>query len=528
MIIKPGVTSEGFRTAVRDYTEPSVVEELAAKSYDADACTVLVLLDTNKGHLHIIDDGIGFDKESFEQLAVLGAGAKRDIPFSKGKRHYLGSYGYGLKSTLNIATQVRVLSISEEGQLEATIDWTRLDDSLKSDFPGFPVETTNRKKRHATGTRITLVLKNPTSKDHLEAFGGVLSNLPSDGGEFKCYFGLYSAAASRVGSIEKNFADLKPACKKLEKANLVSLAESTLNADLSECEVLDATDKEDKKVSAKFFFAGIHQGKVKSLKPGLRGIYVRIHGRLLKQSFTERKYTYNISKWVKFENGLRVELSIDWLRDQVSLSREGIRFSNAKLEEDFRALLTRLVSRFIQPELKKLQQKKEREAASKYQQRMELGNKRVKEDKSITVPGLSGGFHFRPETDGELALVLGQREVLQKINKSFKLIDYNDQAPFDCLIYDVSKRAFIPTELEPSLIEFLEHRDCDDIGQIVTWTRGKWRIGALKKGHGAFFKLVAADHSDRGWYKLLEYRTRKAKAPKRDFPVVALDELLEC
>jgi len=528
MIIKPGITSEGFRTAVRDYTELTVVEELAANSYDADACTVLVLLDTNKGHLHIIDDGIGFNKESFEQLAVLGAGDKRNIPYSKGKRHYLGSYGYGLKSTLNIATQVRVLSISEEGQLEATIDWTRLDDSLKSDFPGFPVEITKRRKRRATGTKITLVLKNPTSKDHLEEFGSVLSNLPSDGGDFKCYYGLYSAVVSRLAPIERDFAELKPVCKKLEKVDLVSLAESTFNADLSECEVTDIADKEDKKVGAKFFFAGIHQGKVKSLKPGLRGIYVRIHGRLLKQSFTDRKYTYNISKWVKFENGLRVELAIDWLRDQVSLSREGIRFSNAKLEEDFRTLLTRLVSRFIQPELKKLQQKKEREAAYKDQQRTELGKKRIVGDKSITVPGLSGGFHFRPETDGEVALVVAQREVLQKINKSFRLIDYNDQAPFDCLIYDTAKRAFIPTELEPTLIEFLEHRDCDDIGQIVTWTRGKWRIGALKKGHGAYFKLVPADHSGRGWYKLLEYRSRKAKTPKRDYPVVALDELLKC
>jgi hypothetical protein len=528
MIIKPGITSEGFRTAVRDYTELTVVEELAANSYDADACTVLVLLDTSKGHLHIIDDGIGFNKESFEQLAVLGAGDKRNIPYSKGKRHYLGSYGYGLKSTLNIATQVRILSISEEGELEATIDWMRLDDSLKSDFPGFPVEMTKRRKKRATGTKITLVLKNPTSKDHLEEFGGVLANLPSDGGEFKCYYGLNSTVAHRLGSIERNFGELKPICRKLERADQVSLAESTLNADLSACEVIDIADKEDKKVGAKFFFAGIRQGKVRSLKPGLRGIYVRIHGRLLKQSFTDRKYTYNISKWVKFENGLRVELSVDWLRDQVSLSREGIRFSNAKLEEDFRSLLTRLVSRFIQPELKKLQQKKEREAAYKDQQRTELGEKRVHGDRSIMVPGLSGGFQFKPETDGELALILAQREILLKINKSFKLIDYNDQAPFDCLIYDTAKRTFIPTELEPTLVEFLEHRDCEGIGQIVTWTRGKWRIGALKKGHGAHFRLVAADHSGRGRYKLLEYRTRTAKTPKRDCPIIVLDELLKC
>jgi len=44
--VKPKITAKGFRTAVRDYTEAIVVEELAANSYDADATTVLILLDT--------------------------------------------------------------------------------------------------------------------------------------------------------------------------------------------------------------------------------------------------------------------------------------------------------------------------------------------------------------------------------------------------------------------------------------------------------------------------------------------------
>src|SRR6266446_1765796 len=103
MLIKPGITSDGFRTAVRDYTEPTVVEELAANSYDADASTVVVLLDADQGLLYIYDDGIGFTKDSFSGIATLGSGNKKDIPYSQGHRHYLGSYGYGLKSTLNVA-----------------------------------------------------------------------------------------------------------------------------------------------------------------------------------------------------------------------------------------------------------------------------------------------------------------------------------------------------------------------------------------------------------------------------------------
>jgi signal transduction histidine kinase len=72
MIIKPGVTAEGYRIAVKDYTEPTVVEELAANSYDADAQTVVVLLDSRKNQLFVIDDGNGFTTEAFKIIAQLG------------------------------------------------------------------------------------------------------------------------------------------------------------------------------------------------------------------------------------------------------------------------------------------------------------------------------------------------------------------------------------------------------------------------------------------------------------------------
>src|SRR5438128_1728834 len=121
MTIKPGISAAGFRTAVRDYTEPTVVEELAANSYDADASTALVLLDSNAGTLHIIDDGLGFSREAIENIATLGGGDKQTISYSKGHRHYLGSYGYGLKSSLNIANKVTVHSVSREGDFEVTL-----------------------------------------------------------------------------------------------------------------------------------------------------------------------------------------------------------------------------------------------------------------------------------------------------------------------------------------------------------------------------------------------------------------------
>jgi HSP90 family molecular chaperone len=145
MLIKPGITADGFRTAVRDYTEPTVVEELAANSYDADAATLLVLLDPDQGHLYLIDDGIGFTRDWFLTIATLGAGDKRDIPYSKGKRHYLGSYGYGLKSTLNIASKIEIDSFTAKEHLTATVDWNQLEDALKPDFDGFPYNVVAKK-----------------------------------------------------------------------------------------------------------------------------------------------------------------------------------------------------------------------------------------------------------------------------------------------------------------------------------------------------------------------------------------------
>jgi hypothetical protein len=300
-----------------------------------------------------------------------------------------------------------------------------------------------------------------------------------------------------------------------------------VQADLDVCEKIEFNDKVDPKVTAKIFFAGMKSGQVNQLKRGLRGIYVRIHGRLLKQSFTDSTFTYNISKWKKFESGMRVELSVDWLRDQITLSREGIRFANPKLESEFRGLLSRCISRFIQPQLKKLEIKGAKSSRKKEDQRLELARKRIKRDRSILVPGLKNGFVFRPETDGELALLLAQGEVMKKINPNYLIVDYNDQAPFDCVFYDRSTLSMIKVELEPTLVEWRSHRDSSSVELIVVWTLGKWRIGAKKKCLTGLCKLVSDEPEGGGRYQLLEFATEKSKNPRKSYKVVALDELLK-
>jgi hypothetical protein len=418
-----------------------------------------------------------------------------------------------------------VQSCSEEGQFSVTLDWTRLDDALKTDFSGFDHEQ-DKPKKGEHGTRIVLSLKNPTAKSQLDDFAHYLANLPTDQGRFRCYVGAYDEAVRRKPSLLSNFSKLEASARALHKKGVLLLAESSRHADLDSCEKHPVHDKIDKTVTGTIFFGGIHHGQLRKLKPGLRGIYVRIHGRLLKQSFTESKYTYNISKWKMFESGLRVELNVDWLRDQISLSREGIRFANQKLDDDFKALLSRSIGAFIQPQLKKLRKKEERVAARKSEQRSELARKRVRRDRSIMIPGLKNGFPFRPETDGELVLVLAQDGILKRVNPALSILDYNDKGSFDCVLYDKNRRAFINTELEPTLVEWLNHKEMDEVQLIITYTLGKWRTGAKRRGARAFYKLVADQAHKKGHYTLLEYPQAKSKNPKKDYPVIVLDEVL--
>ena len=203
--------------------------------------------------------------------------------------------------------------------------------ALKPDFDGFPSSATKEDGR-PHGTLVKLHLKNPTTKIHLDNFGLVLANLPTDEGKFQCYDGLYGDVANKIAKVPDLFEGLRALADRLTRKDLLQSAGNSLMSDLSACTVEEIIDKQDKTAKALIYFTGLHDDKVLPLKRGLRGIYLRIHGRLLKQSFTDSKFTYNISKWKQFESGVRVEFSIDWLRDQISLSRTGIRFSNEKLE----------------------------------------------------------------------------------------------------------------------------------------------------------------------------------------------------
>ncbi len=59
---------------------------------------------------------------------------------------------------------------------------------------------------------------------------------------------------------------------------------------------------------------------------------------------------------------------------------------------------------------------------------------------------------------------------------------------------DRKKRDFVKTELEPTLMEWISHRETDDVDLVVTWTLGKWRIGARKNRRAVFFSCRSSDY----------------------------------
>jgi hypothetical protein len=55
-----------------------------------------------------------------------------------------------------------------------------------------------KKQSKFRGTIIKLFLKNPTTKAHLDTFGEVLINLPSDEGSYECFYGFYGDVINKL------------------------------------------------------------------------------------------------------------------------------------------------------------------------------------------------------------------------------------------------------------------------------------------------------------------------------------------
>jgi hypothetical protein len=527
IFIRPGITAEGYKTSLRDYNDASPIEELAANSYDADAKTFLLAADFKNSEIHIFDDGTGFEDNSFEKLLTLGQGTKSSLDHARSDRPYLGNYGFGFKSTVNIAKEFEIVTFNKGNKYSTNIDWEKLPKTLEEKDGGFSVKL-EKAKQSIHGTYIKLRLKTPITKADLEKYKRFLGNLPQDDGDFSIYLGTFSDVRNLipkdVGLALKN---LKKIAKRAERKERIEKINPGEGSDLNKCIKKEYKSQKDARVRGVCYFMGFDKNKkVIPLKRGLRGIYIRVNGRLIKKDFSVRKFTQPIHRWVSFESGLRIEISINWIADQLSLSRGDILFRNEKIEEEFKSNLTNIITQSIKPLIRELEKRSLKRERTFHGQRINQADKRIKKHKDVVIKSIKGGFNFRPESDAELALIFSQPNVIARALPNHRLIDYNASASFDCLLWDERNRRLVHCELEPRLDVYLTHKRPEEVHLVICWTRGNWKVGSKKKGKKGALELVS-EQSGKGRYQMLEYPSLKSKKPKRNVAAIVLEDIIE-
>ncbi len=101
---------------------PSVLSEIVANSYDADATEVRITVSPDKSKITIIDDGHGMTlKEINDKFLMVGyqKRAKGEKKSRKFKRPVMGRKGIGKLSLLSIANDIRIHTITEATTSEA-------------------------------------------------------------------------------------------------------------------------------------------------------------------------------------------------------------------------------------------------------------------------------------------------------------------------------------------------------------------------------------------------------------------------
>ncbi len=251
------------------------------------------------------------------------------------------------------------------------------------------------------------------------------------------------------------------------------------------------------------------------------GVYVKVDGRVLKRNFQGEKILDGISKWLKFKHGIRIEVPIDWVKQQISLGRDGLQFSNDSSKRKFENELKSAVSTAVAPFAKQLETQKAKRVSKATSLRLKKARERV--EKHMEIKSLvEGGFAYRPTDDYEMALVIANPKVMKKLQKDWVLMDFNGQLDYDCLVYDRRTTEYYKIELEPDLDRFLSQGILENTDYIVTWTKGDWKVGKSKKGKRGHYELVATNE-EIGHYKLLVKSSPKSREPKMRIPVLCVD-----
>jgi hypothetical protein len=519
--IKPRINQAGYDKALREYgSEPArIIEELVANSYDADATIVIVLY--SQSDIVVIDNGTGIPSDQFPKLLDLGAGTKAiDSHQSELKRSYLGSFGFGIKSIINISKSFSIFTINREEMLTCDIDVQVLrSKGFNEAWEGFPIDRQRRQKAISTGTIVHLRLVNEITPEQIENVEKSLGNLPKTA-NFSIFFTSVKGTGTRVSSLSyKEIANVKALSSNLKSARIKSTLEIG-KPTFQRC-VLAGSDTIDIAVWCNGLDSNL---KVPSLNQ-FAGVYVKVDGRVLKRNFQGEKVLDGISKYPKFKHGMRIEVPLDWVKNQINLGRDGLQFGNESSRKKFENELKSAVSTAVKPFAKLLESRKFKKVTKELEIRLKKANERINQKQSIKQLEATG-YSFKPADDYEMALIVANPSVLKKISPTWMLMDFNGQADFDCLFFDRKTKDFFRVELEPSLEKFISQGVPDQTEIIITWTKGDWKVGRTKKGKSGYFELLE-NKDGQAHYKLLVKSSEKAREPKQELKVFCLEKIIK-
>lgn len=143
-------------------TAPSVLTELVANSWDAEASVVSVVIDSENGTLTVTDDGHGMDRASLQNRFLSVGYSRREFKGSamsdNNKRKVMGRKGIGKLAMFSISRDVEVVTQVEGAPPTGfRIEVDELEKQAAANQEYFPVDLADvspLEKGH--GTRITL------------------------------------------------------------------------------------------------------------------------------------------------------------------------------------------------------------------------------------------------------------------------------------------------------------------------------------------------------------------------------------
>lgn len=106
---------------------PSVIAELVANSYDADANNVWITIDTVNNNVIVEDDGKGMTAGDInESFLNIGYDKRSDNGVTDSGRKIMGRKGIGKLATFSLTNTVRVLSSKDHKKAGCILDFKRI------------------------------------------------------------------------------------------------------------------------------------------------------------------------------------------------------------------------------------------------------------------------------------------------------------------------------------------------------------------------------------------------------------------